>query len=408
MMGSATTLLTGVAPASTTASAPGETAAPEAMDFLLALLAAAPAAPAGAATEAPLPIAAHTDEESSATTPTTDLAALIAAMLPAAVPPAGDRPAAQGEGAEGEAVAAGNTPKSASVARLAAQLLEQLTQAASADEAPVTGESTAPGATATATVAATATQAPKVPPGMALHQLLRTLSQQLDAPEPAAPVTVPAAAGSEVPAPQAFLLPQAAADAIARAAESSAAPAALAGAQHTELMQPESQPQQPQGPQFAVNAPPHQPQAAAPAAAQTLQAPVGTPRWAEELGSRMVMMNLRGQHEGSLNLTPEHLGPLEVRVSVNQGTANVWFGAQHADTRAALAEALPRLRELFADAGLVLGHAGVSHEAPRQNPRDADGARTTGTARGEAADGAELPGRQVSRRVSLGLVDTYA
>ncbi len=99
---------------------------------------------------------------------------------------------------------------------------------------------------------------------------------------------------------------------------------------------------------------------------QTLQAPVGTPRWADELGSRLVLMSLRGQHEGSLNLTPEHLGPLEVRVGVNQGTASVWFGSQHADTRAALTEALPRLRELMASAGLNLGQTGVSQQAPRQ------------------------------------------
>jgi flagellar hook-length control protein FliK len=219
---------------------------------------------------------------------------------------------------------------------------------------------------------------------------------------------VPVAAKTEAPAPQAFMLPQAAADAAPRAPEVAAAPAAVAAAQHTELLQPDSQQQQTPVPQLAVNAPAHQPQGASPADAQTLHAPVGTPRWAEELGSRMVMMNLRGQHEGSLNLTPEHLGPLEVRVSVNQGTANVWFGAQHADTRAALAEALPRLRELFADAGLVLGHAGVSQEAPRQQARDAETARTAGTARADAVDGSELPARQAPRRVSLGLVDTYA
>src|SRR5690606_19187374 len=37
--------------------------------------------------------------------------------------------------------------------------------------------------------------------------------------------------------------------------------------------------------------------------AQALQAPVGTPRWADELGSRLVMMTTQGRNEGSLTLT---------------------------------------------------------------------------------------------------------
>jgi flagellar hook-length control protein FliK len=139
---------------------------------------------------------------------------------------------------------------------------------------------------------------------------------------------------------------------------------------------------------------------------QVLHSPVGTPRWADELGSRITLMSLRGQHEGSLNLTPEHLGPLEVRISVNQDTANVWFGSQHADTRAALADALPRLRELLADAGMTLGQANVSQQAPRQGARENAPARGTGPSLD--ASGVETTVAPAARRVALGLVDTYA
>jgi flagellar hook-length control protein FliK len=141
-------------------------------------------------------------------------------------------------------------------------------------------------------------------------------------------------------------------------------------------------------------------------APQVLHSPVGTPRWADELGSRITLMSLRGQHEGSLNLTPEHLGPLEVRISVNQDTANVWFGSQHADTRAALADALPRLRELLADAGMTLGQANVSQQAPRQGARENAPARGTGPSLD--ASGVETTVAPAARRVALGLVDTYA
>jgi flagellar hook-length control protein FliK len=140
---------------------------------------------------------------------------------------------------------------------------------------------------------------------------------------------------------------------------------------------------------------------------QVLHSPVGTPRWADELGSRITLMSLHGQHEGSLNLTPEHLGPLEVRISVNKDTANVWFGSQHADTRAALTDALPRLRELLADAGLMLGQAGVSQQAPRQGARGSEAMRapTVGLREIEGVDVGAAPS---AKHVALGLVDIYA
>lgn len=146
--------------------------------------------------------------------------------------------------------------------------------------------------------------------------------------------------------------------------------------------------------------------AVATASAQLLHATVGTPRWADELGSRLVMMGTRGQNEGSLTLNPEHLGPLEVRISMNQNTANVWFGAQHADTRAALAEALPRLREMLAESGLSLGHAGVSQEAPRGQADQTQAMQPRpGSHPGmPAVDAEPLPVRRAVR----GLIDLYA
>lgn len=139
-------------------------------------------------------------------------------------------------------------------------------------------------------------------------------------------------------------------------------------------------------------------------AGDALRSPVGTPRWSEELGSRLVMMTTRGQHEGSLRLAPEDLGPLEVRISLQQSTAHVWFGAQHADTRAALAEALPRLREMFAEAGLSLGHAGVSQEAPGR--RAGESAPAGGVAAADAA--APLEAEAPVRCHASGLIDLYA
>jgi flagellar hook-length control protein FliK len=133
---------------------------------------------------------------------------------------------------------------------------------------------------------------------------------------------------------------------------------------------------------------------------------VGTARWADELGTRITLMATRGQQTGSLSLSPEHLGPLEVRINISQDTTNVWFGAQHADTRAALQEALPRLREMFAAAGLSLGQANVSREAPRQGGQGAEAARLR---RDTDSEGVVTQlHAPVARRLAAGTIDTYA
>lgn len=137
---------------------------------------------------------------------------------------------------------------------------------------------------------------------------------------------------------------------------------------------------------------------------EVVHSTVGSPRWANELGSRLAMMSVRGQQEGSLTLTPEHLGPLEVRITLNQDTTNVWFGAQHADTRAALADALPRLREMFAASGLELGQAGVSQEMPRQEARRPEESLPR---LGAEPESLETPSVRAVR-VSSGLLDAWA
>jgi len=148
-------------------------------------------------------------------------------------------------------------------------------------------------------------------------------------------------------------------------------------------------------------------QAATPAAPLVHQQPIATPmhspRWAEELGQRVALMAVRGAHSGSLSLVPEQMGPIEVRIRMHQDTANVWFGASQADTRAALQDALPRLREMFATNGLSLGEAEVSQQSPRREDESAPPHRSYLPER-EAVVAVGLP-----RHVSVpGRLDLYA
>ena len=133
-----------------------------------------------------------------------------------------------------------------------------------------------------------------------------------------------------------------------------------------------------------------------------MQSTVGTRAWADELGSQISWMTDRGHQAASLRLSPEHLGPLEIQISIQDDQASVWFGAAHADTRAAIEGALPRLREMLASQGLALSDTGVFKEAPRQQSQFRPERRDSGS---EVAGGDEVQAVSVSR---LGLVDAYA
>jgi flagellar hook-length control protein FliK len=132
-----------------------------------------------------------------------------------------------------------------------------------------------------------------------------------------------------------------------------------------------------------------------------IHAPVGSQHWPDQVGAQLTLMAQKGEHTASLKLSPEHLGPVEVRIAVRDDQTTVWFGAQHADTRVAIEQALPRLRELFAAQGMSLGDSGVYREAPRDTPKQFGNSPS-----GER--GSDSASVTAVAAVRAGLVDAYA
>lgn len=135
----------------------------------------------------------------------------------------------------------------------------------------------------------------------------------------------------------------------------------------------------------------------------SLKAHVGTPQWKDELGTQLTWMAMNGREAASLKLSPADLGPLDIRISMREGEASVVFGAANPDTRNALEQSLPRLRELFASQGLVLSDANVSRDAPRNAFKPSphgEGSRSLSDASNEASVSSVTLTR-------AGLIDTY-
>lgn len=135
-----------------------------------------------------------------------------------------------------------------------------------------------------------------------------------------------------------------------------------------------------------------------------VQAPLHTPQWSHEFAARVTWVVERGDQLASIRLNPEELGPVEVRVAIREGEASIWFGATQADTRAAIEQALPRLREMLASSGLALADSGVFREAPRE-PRQGF---TRADARRAAVESATSSVDAVKTGRRSGLIDDYA
>lgn len=93
-----------------------------------------------------------------------------------------------------------------------------------------------------------------------------------------------------------------------------------------------------------------------------IQPGMQNPAWTQVMSSRVVWMAKEGLQQAQLRMNPANLGPVEVKLHVQNEQASVTFLAQHSATRDALEQALPRLRESFAENGMELTNAQVGEQ----------------------------------------------
>jgi flagellar hook-length control protein FliK len=165
---------------------------------------------------------------------------------------------------------------------------------------------------------------------------------------------------------------------------------------------------QPVAPATAALAPAAPAYAAAPAhAAHPLHVavPLGAPGFDEAFAARVTVAVRAGAESASIAINPPELGPVEMRVRVADGEAHVQFAAGEPLAREAIAEALPRLREMLSAQGLSLADASVGAELPRRGS-PAQEALPRGGAGGPAPQESEAA--LAERAGEVRLVDVFA
>ena len=132
------------------------------------------------------------------------------------------------------------------------------------------------------------------------------------------------------------------------------------------------------------------------------------PNWGPELGQRLMMMVGQKIQLAEIRLDPPDLGPMEVKVRMQQEQAHVVFNSQHAVVRDALEQALPRLREMFEQNGLALGDVDVQDQTAQQGHGEGSD-EGQGVAAGDDPSVAEADVEQSATIVTSDrIVDYYA
>lgn len=149
--------------------------------------------------------------------------------------------------------------------------------------------------------------------------------------------------------------------------------------------------------------------AVSPAPQSRLESAVGTAGWGNEFAQKVMWIAGDKQQSAELHLNPPELGPLSIRLAIDDDQASAVFLSAHSEVREAIQAALPRLREVLAESGIALGNASVTADSPREGSafdrRQQPQPYASGNAAGVAADD---PAVARQRGNGSGLVNLFA
>lgn len=146
---------------------------------------------------------------------------------------------------------------------------------------------------------------------------------------------------------------------------------------------------------------------------QTITSHLASANWPEEFSQKISWMGTQQNQVASLHLNPPDLGPLDIVLKISGNQATALFTSPHGAVRDAVENALPRLRETLAEAGITLGNATVSDQSlPNRDAGSNSNQGSTPTLRetfGEPSESSTpIADQTTTGRRHNGLVDIFA
>ncbi|WP_353075369.1 flagellar hook-length control protein FliK [Stenotrophomonas sepilia] len=128
----------------------------------------------------------------------------------------------------------------------------------------------------------------------------------------------------------------------------------------------------------------------------------------QAIGARLGWLADQRIGHAHIRLSPDDMGPVDVRLQLNGDKVHASFSSPHVDVRQALESSLPRLRELLGEQGFQLAHADVGHQSPGGEgnaPGQPGGSGIIGDGEPTPGDASVSSAQLIRQR---GLLDAYA
>jgi len=94
-----------------------------------------------------------------------------------------------------------------------------------------------------------------------------------------------------------------------------------------------------------------------------INVPFNSPGWSKAMNNQIVWMANQNIKAAEIRLNPANLGPVEVRLEINDDQINVALSSRHAAVREAMEMTMPKLREMLENDGLNLSDSNISHQS---------------------------------------------
>ena len=135
------------------------------------------------------------------------------------------------------------------------------------------------------------------------------------------------------------------------------------------------------------------------------------PEWGGAVGNRINWMIGNNIQSAQLRITPNHLGPVDIKISMEKDVVQVSFVSNHQVVRDALESSVPRLKEMLSEENLDLVNVDIGEKhLAEQDQASEDQASSSAQSNkvSSESDSDTLNESEVIVTSTSGLLDLYA
>jgi flagellar hook-length control protein FliK len=137
----------------------------------------------------------------------------------------------------------------------------------------------------------------------------------------------------------------------------------------------------------------------------SVNVPINNPAWGENMAGKISWMIMENQHSAKISVNPAELGPIDVKIKMDNDQATISIMAQHAEVRDAIEQSLSRLREMLSQNGINLGDSHVSANGDESDTQSTHSADTEFSGQNEIQT--EDESISLVSRISRSLIDQF-